>query len=88
MPLSSKAGQTQSKLDILENSKATITVKEQSGGCAQAEAHMLLLNASHFLFPGNTNNFTPLKLLRFNKAGNIKAMLFVRDAVPLYFEIT
>lgn len=32
MPLSSKAGQTQSKLDILEKSKATITVKEQSGG--------------------------------------------------------
>lgn len=89
MPLSSKAGQTQPKRDILENSKATITVKEQSGGGgAEAEAHMLLLNASHFLFPENTNNFTPLKLLRFNKAGNINAMLFVRDAVPLYFEIT
>lgn len=58
------------------------------GGGAEAEAHMLLLNASHFPFPENTNNFTPLKLLRFNKAGNINAMLLVRDAVPLYFEIT
>lgn len=88
MPLSSKAGQTQSKLDILENSKATITVKEQSGGRAEAEAHMLLFNAGHFLFPENTYSFTPLKLLRFNKAGNINVMLFVHDAVPLYFEIT
>lgn len=84
MPLSSKAGQTQSKLDVLENSKA-ITVKEQSGGCAEAEVHMLLFKASHFLFPENTNNFTPL---RFKKAGNINVMLFVHDAVPLYFEIT
>lgn len=50
MPLSSKAGQTKTKVDILENSEATITVKEQSRGSTEAQTHMLPLSANDFLF--------------------------------------
>lgn len=74
MPLSSKAGQTKTKVDTLENSEATITAKEQSRAALKLKPTCYRSVLMIFFFHENTKNFTALKLLRFNTA-SLSALL-------------